>query len=81
MGGSSLSTGFSNFSELEYEGWERVAHKYENAWSGLTRLFIPHLLQAAAVKSGSRLLDVACEADFRNIEVICSDASEHRVRI
>jgi SAM-dependent methyltransferase len=48
------------FALVEYRGWQRVASKYEDAWSGLTRLFIPHLLQAAAVTSGMRLLDVAC---------------------
>jgi len=49
-----------DFSELEREGWQRVAEKYEDSWSGLTRLFIPDLVQALHVKSGCRLLDVAC---------------------
>jgi len=54
------TSGPGAFSRLEREGWQRVAGKYEDAWSGLTRLFIPPLLQAAGVKPGSRLLDVAC---------------------
>src|SRR5262249_18395115 len=37
-----------------------VAGKYEEAWGGLTRLFIPALLEVAAPKQGERLLDVAC---------------------
>jgi len=48
------------FSQFEYDGWQRVADKYESAWSGVTRLFIPHLLEATQVAPGSRLLDVAC---------------------
>jgi len=48
------------FSQFEYDGWQRVADKYESAWSGLTQLFIPHLLEATRVAPGSRLLDVAC---------------------
>jgi SAM-dependent methyltransferase len=48
------------FSQFEYEGWERAAGKYESVWSGLTRLFIPYLLEAARVVPDSRLLDVAC---------------------
>lgn len=49
-----------SFSQFEYDGWQRVAAKYESAWSGLTRQFIPHLLEATQTTSGSRLLDVAC---------------------
>jgi SAM-dependent methyltransferase len=48
------------FTEFEHRGWERVAGKYESAWSSLTRLFIPHLLEAVKVAQGDRLLDVAC---------------------
>ena len=49
-----------SFSQFEYDGWQRVAGKYEAAWSSLTRQFIPHLLEATRVARGSRLLDVAC---------------------
>jgi len=48
------------FSQFEYDGWERAAGKYESAWSGLSQLFIPYLLEAARVVPDSRLLDVAC---------------------
>jgi ubiquinone/menaquinone biosynthesis C-methylase UbiE len=48
------------FTQFEHQGWERVADQYESAWSGLTRLFIPHLLDAVKVAKGDRLLDVAC---------------------
>ena len=51
---------YEDFATLEYRGWQRVAHKYESTWSGLTRLFIPDLLQAAGVTAGTRVLDVAC---------------------
>jgi ubiquinone/menaquinone biosynthesis C-methylase UbiE len=48
------------FSEFEYDGWQRVADRYESTWSGLTKLFIPYLLEAAHIKRGSSVLDVAC---------------------
>lgn len=47
------------FSEFEREGWERAAPRYEECWTD-TALFVPALLDAAAVSAGSRLLDVAC---------------------
>lgn len=48
------------FARLEHEGWQRVAGRYEAAWSALTRAFIPHLLRAAGVAPGWRVLDLAC---------------------
>jgi SAM-dependent methyltransferase len=51
---------FSSFRDLEHTGWERVAGKYEEVWSSLTRQFIPPLLDAAGLEKGMRLLDVAC---------------------
>jgi ubiquinone/menaquinone biosynthesis C-methylase UbiE len=48
------------FSQLEYNGWQRVAGKYESAWGGLTKLFIGPLLEAIEVKPWMVLLDVAC---------------------
>jgi SAM-dependent methyltransferase len=55
-----MNTPLDEFSLLEHRGWQRVADKYEDAWSGLTRLFIPHLLQAAKITRDARVLDVAC---------------------
>jgi ubiquinone/menaquinone biosynthesis C-methylase UbiE len=48
------------FTKLEHEGWQRVAQKYEDAWSGLTRSFIPALLAAVNIRNGVRVLDLAC---------------------
>jgi SAM-dependent methyltransferase len=48
------------FTRFEHEGWERVADKYNAVWSSLTRQFIPHLVDAAAIKAGMSVLDVAC---------------------
>ena len=48
------------FARFEHAGWERVADKYDSAWSSLTRQFIPHLISAAEVSSGMSVLDVAC---------------------
>ena len=50
----------NNFHQFQQEGWQRIAHRYDLAWSGLVRPFTHHLLEAAKVKSGTRLLDVAC---------------------
>jgi SAM-dependent methyltransferase len=49
-----------DFSRFEYEGWERVADKYDSVWSSLTRQFIPYLIEAAQVSPGMSVLDVAC---------------------
>ena len=48
------------FTQFEYAGWERVAHLYDGTWAGLTRLFVPPLLDAARVAPGMRVLDLAC---------------------
>lgn len=50
----------SDYARFQREGWTRVADKYEGAWAGLTRLFIPDLLDAAHITAGQRVLDVAC---------------------
>ena len=47
------------FAEFERAGWERAASHYEEYWTD-TLLFVAPLLDAAAVRTGSRLLDVAC---------------------
>lgn len=48
------------FTEFEYEGWERVAGKYDSTWSSSTRQFISALLDAADVSAGMSLLDAGC---------------------
>lgn len=55
-----MTTETDDFTRLEREGWKRVAGDYERVWSGLTRPFIPHLLEAVGTTGGTRLLDVAC---------------------
>ena len=47
------------FTRFEYEGWERVADKYDPVWSSLTRQLIPYLVNAAEVSPGMSVLDVA----------------------
>lgn len=49
-----------SFKAFECAGWERVAEKYETTWAGLTRQYIPALLDGAQVGRGTRVLDVAC---------------------
>lgn len=55
-----MNTDPDAFARLEHEGWQRVASRYEAAWSALTRAFIPHLLRAAAIAPGFKVLDLAC---------------------
>jgi SAM-dependent methyltransferase len=50
----------SEYARFQRDGWQRVAGQYEDAWAGLTRLFIPDLLDAASPAAGQRVLDVAC---------------------
>ena len=45
--------------DFELEGWQGAASSYEG-FAGATRLFAPSLVQAAGVRPGLRLLDVAC---------------------
>jgi SAM-dependent methyltransferase len=49
-----------SFAGFQFAGWERAASTYDATWAGLTRLFVPSLLEAAGAGPGTRLLDVAC---------------------
>ena len=79
---------WSNFAEFEHVGWQRVADKYEQAWSGLTRGFIAPLLAAVNIRNGVRLLDVACgpgyvaaAAEAAGAEPVGVDFSSKMVRL
>jgi SAM-dependent methyltransferase len=48
------------FAKFEYEGWQRVAGKYDSVWASSTRQFIPPLLDAAEVTGSMSVLDVGC---------------------
>lgn len=50
----------NEFTEFEHKSWQRVAKKYEKAWSSLTRSFIPALFAAVNIRNGVRVLDLAC---------------------
>jgi SAM-dependent methyltransferase len=45
---------------FEYAGWERAAAHYNDAFADATTRFLPALLNAAAVATDKRVLDVAC---------------------
>jgi ubiquinone/menaquinone biosynthesis C-methylase UbiE len=45
--------------DYEHAGWQAAASSYDG-FAGATRLFVPSLLQAAGVRAGMRVLDVAC---------------------
>lgn len=59
-GVSGEAVAVSEFTRFEHEGWERAAAAYERGFLPLTRQAIPALLDAAAVRAGTRLLDLAC---------------------
>ena len=50
----------NDYARLQRDGWQRVAGKYDDAWAGLTRMFIPDLLDSARIERGQHVLDVAC---------------------
>lgn len=52
------------FHDFEHAGWERAAQHYADAFGGLTRQTAAPLLDAAGVRDGVRLLDVACGPGF-----------------
>lgn len=45
---------------FEHAGWENAAARYEAAFAGATRPYVPLLLDAAGAAPGTALLDVAC---------------------
>jgi SAM-dependent methyltransferase len=45
---------------FEHGRWQRAAAVYESTFAGATRPYVDALLDAAAVGSGMRLLDIAC---------------------
>jgi len=49
---------------FEYAGWERAASHYNDAFADATMRFLPALLNAAAVATDKRVLDVACGTGF-----------------
>jgi SAM-dependent methyltransferase len=51
------------FWEFERAGWNRAAPRYEECWTD-TDVFVEALLDAAAVRSGTRVLDLACGPGF-----------------
>ena len=50
----------STFKQQEQSGWDSKAIHYDKHAGEITRRAVPLLLAAAEVKSGTRLLDVAC---------------------
>lgn len=67
---------------FEHEGWEAAAARYEGAFAGATRPYVPHLLDAAGAAPGMTLLDLACgtgvcagEAAARGIAAVGADFS------
>lgn len=53
-----MTTPNDEFTRFEYDGWQRVADKYDSVWAQSTRQFIVPLLDAAEVSAGMSILDV-----------------------
>ena len=56
---SSVSTG-PTFKEQELAGWTAKAAAYGDYFGAVTRQIVPGLLDAAGVRAGTELLDIAC---------------------
>jgi SAM-dependent methyltransferase len=48
------------FRQFEHRGWQEVASRYHSGFAMVTTQSLPALLDAARVKAGMRILDVAC---------------------
>jgi len=59
MSSVAQSAGADAFHALEHAGWQRAAGRYDDAFGSLTRQAIDPLLDAAQVRAGARVLDVA----------------------
>lgn len=79
-----------SFREFEQAGWEdsKVVAEYHEHLSGLTNQSVDALLEAAAIRSGSRVLDVATGAGYvagvaaqRGADVTGIDFSAAQVRM
>jgi ubiquinone/menaquinone biosynthesis C-methylase UbiE len=88
--GGSMTNSAQSFREFEQAGWEDsgVVTKYHERLSGVTTQSVDALLDAAGVRSGSRVLDVATGAGYiagaaaqRGAEVIGIDFSAAQVRM
>jgi ubiquinone/menaquinone biosynthesis C-methylase UbiE len=50
----------SSFRHFEHEGWQKVASRYHDSFAPVTTQSVEPLLDAAYVRRGIRVLDVAC---------------------
>ena len=48
------------FKEHELAGWNAKAGAYDDYFGSLTRQLVPRILEAASVREGKRVLDIAC---------------------
>ena len=78
----------NEFYEFERAGWERVAADYHRFFANLTTRFIEPLLDAADVKAGQRVLDVASGPGYvaaaaaqRGADVVGIDFAEAAVAV
>ena len=66
----------AEFRNFEHAGWEEIPTQYHCAFGELTSQAIEPLLDAARVRKGTKLLDLACgrvtfPRRLRNVERLC----------
>ena len=76
------------FHDFEQAGWQDVAERYHRAWGVLTSQAIRPLLDAAGVREGTLVLDVACGPGYvsgaartRGAEVVAVDFAPAMVEL
>ena len=74
------------FRDFEFAGWQKVANRYHDTFAGVTVQCIPLLLDAAGVRKGTRVLDIASGPGYaasaaaaRGAQVIGIDFSSEMV--
>ena len=78
-----MTNSTNDFTQFEYDGWQKSADQYHTSFGSLTNQTIQPLLNAVKAKPGSKILDVATgpgyvavEANKRQCDIIGLDFSE-----
>lgn len=64
--------------DFEYAGWQAAATQYA-PFASLTQLFVEPLLDAAAAKAGTQLLDIACGTGVVTQRALARGAATHAI--
>ena len=64
-----------NFRQFEHEGWQKVALRYNDSFAPITTQSIESLLDAAHVRKGTRVLDIACGPGYVTAAAVARGAN------